>query len=85
MLSTPTQLLSCLCGPPTTGAGTLDKSEAAKAVQAAGYRLDPPAFDALFRSFDPDRWAGAWDLLRAFVHSFSQTMIRVTKTGAEAC
>lgn len=37
------------------GAGTLDKGEAGKAVAHAGYRLDPPAFDALFRSFDPDR------------------------------
>lgn len=37
------------------GAGTLDKGEAQKAVAHAGYRLDPPAFEALFRSFDPDR------------------------------
>ncbi|PRW44941.1 Coiled-coil domain-containing 40 isoform C [Chlorella sorokiniana] len=35
--------------------GTLDKGEAGKAVAHAGYRLDPPAFDALFTSFDPDR------------------------------
>lgn len=36
-------------------AGTLDKAEASKAVAHAGYRLDPPAFAALFKSFDPDR------------------------------
>lgn len=36
-------------------AGSLDKAEAAKAVAHAGYRLEGPAFDALFKSFDPDR------------------------------
>lgn len=38
--------------PLRAGAGTLDKGEAQKAVAHAGYRLDPPAFEALFR-----RWA----------------------------
>lgn len=41
---------------PRTGAGTLDKGEAGQAVAHAGYRLDPPSFEALFKSFDPDRW-----------------------------
>lgn len=36
-------------------AGTLDKAEAAKAVAHAGYRLEQPAYEALFKSFDPDR------------------------------
>ena len=36
-------------------AGGLDRAAAGKAVADAGYRLDPPAFAALFASFDPDK------------------------------
>lgn len=40
-----------------SSAGALSKGEAQAAVAEGGYRLDPPAFEALFRSFDPDRRA----------------------------
>lgn len=35
--------------------GSLSKSEVYAALGAAGFRIDAPAYDALFLSFDPDR------------------------------
>lgn len=35
------------------GAGSLAKAEAQQAVATAGYKLDPPSFDALFRRHGP--------------------------------
>lgn len=35
--------------------GSLSKPEVYAALQAAGFRIDAPAYEALFISFDPDR------------------------------
>lgn len=36
--------------------GTLDEREVKTALRDAGFDLEEPAFQALFRSFDPDRY-----------------------------
>lgn len=35
--------------------GSLSKQEVYAALKSAGFHIDPPAYDALFLSFDPDR------------------------------
>ncbi|GAB4817232.1 hypothetical protein N2152v2_004278 [Parachlorella kessleri] len=35
--------------------GSLSKQEVWQALHHAGFRLDPPAFEALFKAYDPDR------------------------------
>lgn len=44
---------ACVC----RTAGSLSKQEVWQALQHAGFRLDLPAFESLFKSFDPDRCA----------------------------
>mmetsp|Transcript_16617 Transcript_16617/g.49716 ORF Transcript_16617/g.49716 Transcript_16617/m.49716 type:complete len:200 (-) Transcript_16617:511-1110(-) len=35
--------------------GDLDKGEVKQALDAAGFKLEPPAFEAMFTAYDPDR------------------------------
>ena len=52
---TPRPALACM------HAGGLDKGEVQQALGMAGFKLEPPAFEALFASFDPDRRGAAED------------------------